>query len=169
MGYLPDALDEIPSQDDFNLMPGLEELKFSFPEKNPKWQTMLLIGRDCMWAHENVRDFKPIGPDYPLVRRTNLGWVLIGKKPPFTGTKKNSKTHDQEDRSSSLADVPLEKSVLRIDTLQSNGTLNEKWTEPNRIELYDKEKQKYACDQCDASYGARLALRCHIFNVHKEE
>ncbi len=85
MENLPNSIKEIPTHDYLLKTPGFEELKESFPEKNPQWYTIILIGRDCMWAHENAKDRKPTGSDYPIARHTKLGWVLMGNKNTDTG------------------------------------------------------------------------------------
>ena len=47
---IPNAWDQIPSPSDVAYMKGFDHLAGYFPDKDPNWPTLLLIGRDCIAA-----------------------------------------------------------------------------------------------------------------------
>ena len=47
---IPHAWNQIPSPEDVASIKGFSHLAGYFPEKDPKWPTLLLIGRDCIEA-----------------------------------------------------------------------------------------------------------------------
>ena len=47
---IPDSLDQIPSRKEVEETPGYSMFAHEFPEKKDEWETILLIGRDCMEA-----------------------------------------------------------------------------------------------------------------------
>ena len=47
---IPDSLDQIPSRKEVEETPGYSDFAQYFPEKQKDWETILLIGRDCMEA-----------------------------------------------------------------------------------------------------------------------
>ena len=74
---IPEAYGEVASPEDVHRIPKLRHLKDKFPEKDPSWGTLLLIGRTCgkaMLGKEQVMG-EPYGPH---AVETPLGWALIG-------------------------------------------------------------------------------------------
>ena len=49
---LPDALHEVPSRSTVANIPALAHLAPNFHEKKDHWSTIIIIGRDCVWAQE---------------------------------------------------------------------------------------------------------------------
>ena len=77
---IPDSLDQIPSRKEVEETPGYREFAHNFPEKQDDWETILLIGRDCMevmWQEQFYSDENRS----QMVVKTPLGWTLIGSPP----------------------------------------------------------------------------------------
>ena len=54
--HLPNVIEEVPSHNELLTTPGFEELVQYFPEKNPTWDTIILVCRDCLWAQGEPQD-----------------------------------------------------------------------------------------------------------------
>ena len=74
---IPEAFDEVPEPDEVARMPGFRHLKGYFPEKDPEWCTVLLIGSNCGEAMFVRQCLKGTGRT-PHALQTNLGWTLVG-------------------------------------------------------------------------------------------
>ena len=77
---IPDAWNQIPSKKVVEETPGFSEFAQHFPEKQDNWETILLIGRDCMeamWQKQYYSDENRT----QMVAKTPLGWTLIGSPP----------------------------------------------------------------------------------------
>ena len=77
---IPDALNQIPSRKEVEETPGYSDFAQNFPEKRDDWETILLIGRDCieaMWQEQFYSDENLS----QMVVKTPLGWTLIGSPP----------------------------------------------------------------------------------------
>ena len=89
--HMPEVWEEIPDPEDVKRVfgengdwSGLEE---NFPKKDPRWTTLLLLGRNCKEAME-VKQFVTGCEGKPHAVETGLGWTLIGEhvpEPPRTG------------------------------------------------------------------------------------
>ena len=87
---IPDSWDQVPSPEDVSVTPGFEECSHLFPQKDPAWETILLIGRDCMAAQwqEQFYDEKNENTSQMLAK-TPLGWTLIGSPTYLTTNRQN--------------------------------------------------------------------------------
>ena len=74
---IPDAIDQVPSRRDVANTHGYEDFARHFPEKDTKWPTLLLIGRDCMPAQWQEQYYSEENQEQ-MVSKTPLGWTLIG-------------------------------------------------------------------------------------------
>ena len=77
---IPDSLDQIPSRKEVEETPGFGMFAHEFPEKQDDWETILLIGRDCMEAQWQEQHYSAENRSQ-MVARTPLGWTLIGSPP----------------------------------------------------------------------------------------
>ena len=77
---LPNSVDEVPSPDEVALFPGLEQYAVHFPQKDPSWETILVIGRDCMIAQMQEQYTSNRNSQY-MVAKTPLWWVAMGSVP----------------------------------------------------------------------------------------
>ena len=78
---LPRAVDDVPSPEEVAQIEELEHLASQFPQVNPSWPTLMLIGRDCLWAMSPTQYCAPKRGG-PMAIQTPLGWTLVGPKPP---------------------------------------------------------------------------------------
>ena len=86
---IPDSWDQIPSPEEVANTPGFEDCSHLFPEKDPAWETLLLIGRDCMavqWQEQFFDDKK--GNTSQMLAKTPLGWTLIGSPTFLTANRR---------------------------------------------------------------------------------
>ena len=96
---IPDSLDQIPSRKEVEETPGFSDFAQYFPEKQNDWETILLIGRDCMeamWQEQYYSDENRS----QMVAKTPLGWTLIGSPPekdPPTANRRQPKEKSKED------------------------------------------------------------------------
>ena len=76
---IPNTWDQIPSLEEVSVTPGFEDCSHLFPQKEPAWETILLIGRDCMAAQWQEQFFdEKNGNTSQMLAKTPLGWTLIG-------------------------------------------------------------------------------------------
>ena len=106
MNPLPNAIDDVPSPDDVANLPGLGRYAKHFPPKNPRWPTILLIGRDCIAAQQQEQ-FTDSQNQHQILAKTRLGWTAMGSPRPSrtrwsNGTNKQT-DHRQEDQKSRLS------------------------------------------------------------------
>ena len=81
LANLPDAKDAVPSPADVKRVPGLSDLAKHFIDMDDSWKTMLLLGRDCMWAiaqEDYTFDPNEDRHGYPIAIKSCLGWSIIG-------------------------------------------------------------------------------------------
>ena len=74
--YITPVATKVASVEDVrDMAPSVAQFNENFPERRPAWETLILIGRDCLWAmqQETVND-----DDGLIVSRTPLGWTLVG-------------------------------------------------------------------------------------------
>ena len=88
---LPNAIQEIPTNEEVSSIPGLSHLSRKFPTKK-NWPTILLIGRDCMKAQQQS-NLTWSEDESQLAVKTPLGWAIMGKpaqstRPLQKGTSK---------------------------------------------------------------------------------
>lgn len=76
---LPQSIGEVATPEEVARMSGLEHLKNLFPPVDPSWPTLVLLGRDCLWAMQH-KQFIPPKENGPMAVHTPLGWALIGPK-----------------------------------------------------------------------------------------
>ena len=77
---IPDSLDQIPSRREVEETPGYSMFAHEFPEKKDEWETILLIGKDCMEAQWQEQFYSTENRSQ-MVAKTTLGWTLIGSSP----------------------------------------------------------------------------------------
>ena len=75
---IPHAWDQIPSPADVASMKGFSHLAGYFPEKDPKWPTLLLIGRDCIEAQWQQQYHAKEENSTQMAVKTPVGWALVG-------------------------------------------------------------------------------------------
>lgn len=83
---LPCAVQEIPSPEEVAQFEELKHLTCQFPPVDPSWLTLMLIGRDCLWAMTHLQYIAPKA-ETPLAIQTPLDWTLVGPKPSLVGPK----------------------------------------------------------------------------------
>ena len=76
---LPDASHEVASKKDVAKIPGLRHLAQLFHDKKDELPTIILIGRDCVWAQQQEQTM-PTHETDPIATKTPLGYALIGPK-----------------------------------------------------------------------------------------
>ena len=58
----------------------LKSVKDNFVEKIEAWDTLVLLGRNSLWAMEYHERIPPISEGEPIAAKTAHKWVLIGPK-----------------------------------------------------------------------------------------
>ena len=71
---------EVPTEPEVRSIPELSHLSRDFPPAQETWDTILLIGRDNVWAMEIKKQIFPEQPGQPAAVKTHLGWALMGPK-----------------------------------------------------------------------------------------
>ena len=156
---LPSAIDELPSPEEVANFKELKHLTSQFPPVDPAWPTLMLIGRDCLWAMTHSQYIAPKG-ETPMAIQTPLGWTLVGPKPskktdplPFTEKEGIRQfTHGKAPYSSSneaeeMSDVK-DLTPVRV-------------SQPGSIGL-----RKYKCEFCQQDCGSYRRLAEHIKKLH---
>ena len=97
---IPDSWNQVPSRQVVEETPGYSDFAQYFPEKQGDWETILLIGRDCMeamWQEQYYSDENRS----QMVAKTPLGWTLIGSPPerdppPVTRRQQNVRKRERD-------------------------------------------------------------------------
>ena len=79
---------EVPTPEEISTIPGLSHLSSKFPKKQ-NWPTILLLGRDCIHAFDQMQQTQSEDKNQ-LATKTQLGWAIIGKPAPSTRPLKNT-------------------------------------------------------------------------------
>ena len=78
--------------------PGYSMFAHEFPEKKDEWETILLIGRDCMEAQWQEQFYSAENRSQ-MVAKTPLGWTLIGSPPEKDPPTANRRPHKKRKES----------------------------------------------------------------------
>ena len=119
---IPDSWNQIPSKKAVEETPGFSEFAQHFPEKQDVWETILLIGRDCIEAHWQEQYYSAENRSQ-MIAKTPLGWTLIGsppqKDPPLVNHRPNEvriNRRKEETNAQTLASQELEPNLCIIHT-----------------------------------------------------
>ena len=102
---IPDAWNQIPSRKVVEETPGYSMFAHEFPEKQEDWETILLIGRDCMEAQWQDQYYSAEN-NSQMVAKTPLGWTLIGSPPqkdPPPASRRQQKGKEKKSQEDSHA------------------------------------------------------------------
>ena len=85
---------EVPTPEEISTIPGLSHLSSKFPKKQ-NWPTILLLGRDCIHAFDQMQQTQS-EDKHQRATKTPLGWAIIGKPAPSTRPlKKNASSENK--------------------------------------------------------------------------
>ena len=76
---LPRAINEVATPEEVSQISELRHLEDQFPQVDPSWPTLVLLGRDCLWAMQHKQFIPPL-ENGPMAVHTPLGWALVGPK-----------------------------------------------------------------------------------------
>ena len=141
---IPDSLDQIPSRKEVEETPGYSDFAQYFPEKQKDWETILLIGRDCMeamWQEQYYSDENRS----QMVAKTPLGWTLIGSPPerdlPTANRRQQKEKNKEETHARTMVSQEREPNFCIIHTNSHSNTPDHHTREcEDFVELSSKNK-----------------------------
>lgn len=71
---------EVRTRREVSSIPEFKGIQSSFPEEKEQMDTIILIGRNNVWAKEYEKQLHSTEPNAPLAVQTRLGWALMGPK-----------------------------------------------------------------------------------------
>ena len=76
---LQHASNEVATPEEVSQIPEFEHLEGQFPHVDSSWPTLVLLGRDSLWAMQHKQFIPPL-ENGPMAVHTPLGWALVGPK-----------------------------------------------------------------------------------------
>ena len=103
-------------------IPELNHLCKDFPPSRETWPTLLLIGRDNVWAMGFRDQLDQRKPGHPMAAKMSLGWALMG--PKVAPQTEKSKSHPMsEPRAPGVFQVQLVESLLELSNRRNLSVL----------------------------------------------
>ena len=183
---IPDSLDQIPSRKEVEETPGYSMFAHEFPEKQDDWETILLIGRDCMEAQWQEQFYSAENRSQ-MVAKTPLGWTLIGFPPerglPTANRRQQKEKNEEETHARTMVSQEREPSFCIVHTNSHSCAPDHHTREcEDFVELSPKNKWKivnrericplcivarHPARKCPLRNGVTMCRNCHYTHARE--